>query len=103
MVDVIVVFPQTSSLIVLTLLIVGVNDLAIKTFYLFVEINKNVVGLNVSVNITKLMELLGCLEHLNAKLEDIHFLEVLLIFVENATQAFAKLVLNQKFRVVFNI
>ena len=64
---------------------------------LFVRLDKNIVRLNISVDVTELMELLSNLNQLNANFEDVYFLEILFVFEENVTQTFTKLVLDQKF------
>jgi len=75
----------------------------VKSSHIDVRINKNVVRLDISVNIAQKVEFLDKFNHLNAEFENIHFLEVFLVFVENCVHTFTKLVLKHKLRFVFDL
>ena len=87
----------------LTVFEIDVNFLAVKNSFLLIGLKKNVVGLDISMDIAKHMELLDYLYHLNSEFQNVHFLEVLFVFVKDGTDTFAKLVLYQNFRVFFNL
>lgn len=94
---------QASSVDMLFDFIVNVHNLVVILPGLSIEVHKNVVRLDVPVDVTQCMQVLHVLNHLDANLQHINLLEVFLVFVEDRAHSFPKFVLHKEFGLVINL
>lgn len=94
---------QASSVDMLFDFIVNVHNLVVILPGLSIEVHKNVVRLDVPVDVTQCMQVLHVLNHLDANLQHINLLEVFLVFVKDRAHSFPKFVLHKEFGLVINL